>query len=89
MSPVDGEWNVHETVSSEDKQILATALEGHLVANYEPVAVASQAVNGVNYLFIAKSTPVTLNPRTDLVKIYVSVVPAGSEPELIAINSMI
>ncbi len=84
-----GGWNVHPNVSQEDKQVLDTALKGWTGAAFEPLAVATQVVNGVNYLFIAKSTTVTLEPKTGLVKIYITASPAGSEPRLVNIETII
>lgn len=84
-----GAWNIHDSVSEEDKKVLETALAGLVGCTYEPIAVATQVVNGVNYLFIAKSTTVTLQPKTGLAKVYVTAAPAGSEPRLVNIENII
>ena len=69
MSIICGGWTVQEPVSNENKEVLDTALEGLVGSSFEPIAVATQVVNGINYLFIAKSTTVTSDPKTGLVKI--------------------
>ena len=84
-----GGWTVQKSVSNEDKNVLKTALTGHVGATFEPIAVASQVVNGINYLFIAISTTVTQEPKTGLVKIYVTATPAGHEPRLVNIETII
>ena len=89
MEAYCGGWSVQVPVSDENKKVLDTALAGLVGCTFEPIAVATQVVNGINYLFIAKSTPVTLEPRTGLVKIYVTATPAGSEPRLVNIETII
>jgi len=84
-----GGWTVHGSVSEEYKKVLETALKGLVGCTYEPLVVATQVVNGVNYLFIAKSTTVTAPPKVGLAKIYVTATPAGSEPRLVNIESII
>lgn len=89
MDAYCGGWNVHETVSEENKKVLATALSGLVGVTYNPIAVATQIVNGENYLFIAKSTSTTLPPKIGLAKIYISATPAGSTPTLVNIETII
>lgn len=84
-----GGWTIQESVSEENRMILDTALTGFVGSTFEPIAVATQVVNGVNYLFIAKSTTVTLQPKTGLVKIYVTATPAGQEPRLVNIETIV
>jgi hypothetical protein len=84
-----GGWTIHDTVSDENKKVLATALNGFVGSTFEPITVATQVVNGVNYLFIAKSTTSTLPPKTGLVKIYVTATPAGHEPRLVNIETIL
>jgi len=84
-----GEWTVQKTVSEENKKVLITALTGLVGSTFKPIAVATQIVNGVNYVFIAKSTTVTLPPKTGLVKIYVTATPAGQEPRLVNIETIV
>lgn len=86
---ISGAWVVQDSVSKENKEVLETALIGFVGSSFEPIAVAVQVVNGANYIFIAKSTTVTLRPRTGLVKIYVTKTPAGSEPKLVSIETII
>lgn len=89
MEAICGGWNVHETISEEDKKVLETALAGLIGVTYDPIAVATQIVNGENYLFIAKSTASTLPPKIGLAKIYVSATPAGSTPTLVNLETII
>lgn len=84
-----GGWNVHESVSAEDKKVFDTALAGLVGCTYEPIAVATQVVNGVNYLFIAKYTRVTNPPVSGLAKVYITASPAGSEPRLVNIETLV
>jgi len=84
-----GGWTVQSPVSDENKKVLETALSGFVGSTFEPLAVATQVVNGVNYLYIAKSTTVTLQSKVGLVKIYVASSPAGAEPRLINIETLI
>ncbi|MBU3112655.1 hypothetical protein [Clostridium lacusfryxellense] len=86
---IRGGWVVQDTVSKEDKKVLDAALKGFVGSTFEPIAVAVQVVNGANYIFIAKSTTVTLQPKTGLVKIYVTVTPACSEPRLVNIETIV
>ncbi|ADL50975.1 hypothetical protein [Clostridium cellulovorans] len=89
MTTIAGGWSVHETITDEDKEVFETALQGIVGVNYTPIAVASQIVNGVNYIFIAKATPSALAAKTGLAKIYISAVPAGAEPTLINIERIV
>ncbi|MBU3100054.1 MULTISPECIES: hypothetical protein [Clostridium] len=84
-----GGWTIQEPVSKENKKVLDIALKGFVGSTFEPIVVATQIVNGVNYVFIAKSTTVTLPPKTGLVKIYVSATPAGTEPKLVNIETIV
>lgn len=84
-----GGWTVHENVTEEDRKVLETALKGFVGSTFEPLVVATQVVNGINYIFIAKSTTVTLQPKIGLVKIYVTATPAGHEPRLVNIETLV
>lgn len=84
-----GGWTIQEPVSKENKQVLDIALKGFVGSIFEPIVVATQIVNGVNYIFIAKSITVTLPTKTGLVKIYVTATPAGQEPRLVNIETII
>ncbi|APC39105.1 hypothetical protein [Clostridium estertheticum] len=86
---VCGGWTIQEPVSKENKKVLGIALKGFVGSTFEPIVVATQVVNGVNYVFIAKSTTVTLPPKTGLVKIYVSATPSGTEPKLVNIETIV
>jgi len=84
-----GGWVVQDPVSKENKKVLNTALKGFVGSTFEPIAVATRIVNGVNYIYIAKSTTVTLPPKTGLSKIYVTATPAGQEPRLVNIETIV
>ncbi|MBU3179240.1 hypothetical protein KPL47_23385 [Clostridium estertheticum] len=84
-----GGWTIQEPVSKENRKVLDIALKGFVGSTFEPIVVATQVVNGINYVFIAKSTTVTLPPKTGLVKIYVSATPAGTEPKLVNIETIV
>ena len=84
-----GGWIVQKSVSAENKKVLSTALTEFAGCTFKPIAVATQFVNGVNYVFIARSTTVTLPPKTGLVKIYVTATPAGQEPRLVNIETIV
>lgn len=86
---LEGGWIVQSPVSDENKAILDQALNGILGSTFEPISVATQVVNGVNYVFIAKSTPIVPNPVIKLVKIFVSSKPAGSPPKLDKIEDIV
>jgi len=84
-----GGWTIQKPVSKENEKVLDTALTGFVGSTFKPIVVATQVVNGVNYVFIAKSTTVTLPPKTGLVKIYVTATPAGQEPRLVNIETIV
>lgn len=86
---VVGGWTIQEPVSAENKAVLETALNGLVGCKYEPLVVAFQVVNGMKYIFIAKSTLVTPDPKIGLAKIYVTAIPAGQEPTLINIEPIV
>lgn len=65
---VPGGWYVHESVSEEDRKIFEDALN-LLGVDYEPLIAATQVVNGIKYLFIAKYKTVTLEPVIGIAKV--------------------
>ena len=86
---ISGGWTIQEPVSEENKEVLDIALKGFVGSTFEPLIVATQVVNGVNYVFIAKSTTVTFPAKTGLVKMYVTATPAGQKPILINIETIV
>lgn len=84
-----GCWSVQTPVSEENKKVLETALADFVGSDFEPLAVGTKVVNGIDYIFVAKSTPVVLNPKSGLVKIYVTATPAGEAPRLVNIETII
>ncbi len=59
-------------ISPEEKDVFKKAMGQILGVNYEPLAVASQVVSGVNYKFFSNATPVYPDAATKpvMVKIY-------------------
>jgi len=84
-----GGWTVHDPVGPAEKAVFEKVLHGHVGVSYKPVAVATQIINGENYIFIAISTATTHPPKVGLAKIYITVSPAGSEPRLIHIENIV
>ncbi|MEF9934366.1 MAG: hypothetical protein RSA01_03980 [Clostridium sp.] len=84
-----GGWSPQLPVTSEDIEVFNLALEGFVGSSFIPLTVSKQVVNGINYCFIAKSTPVTLNPTEKLVKVYISAVPADAKPHLTEIKDLV
>ncbi len=72
MSTTAGGYNVHPQIGEQEKAVFEYAMKDHVGMDFKPVAVATQVVNGINYLFICTGAPVVLNPETKLyaVKIY-------------------
>lgn len=47
-----GGYEVHPEIGEKERVIFESAMKGHVGVDFKPVAVASQVVNGVNYIFI-------------------------------------
>ena len=72
-----GAWTAYSTeISAEQKALLAKAVG--IGVSYDPIAVATQVVAGVNYRFLCNAKVVSPNAPTEckLVQFYV---PIGSE----------
>lgn len=67
-----GSYSVHPMVGQKEMAIFMEAMKGNMGMELKPVAVASQLVNGVNYIYICTGAPVVAHPVTKLyaVKIY-------------------
>lgn len=67
-----GGYSVHSEVGEKELAIFNKAMENHLGVDFKPVAVASQVVDGTNYLFICVGSPVVAQPTAALyaIKIY-------------------
>lgn len=72
MSSLDGGYCVHPQLGEKEMAVFEYAMKDHVGMDFKPVAVATQVVNGINYIFICTGSPVVLNPETKLyaVKIY-------------------
>lgn len=61
-----GGWTTFETtITVDEKKAFDEATNGLVGVGYEPVAVATQVVSGMNYRFFCNSTTVTAHPSTD------------------------
>jgi hypothetical protein len=69
---IPGGFAVHKEVGEDEMALFNVAMKHHYGINLKPVAVASQIVNGYNYIYICVGTPVVANPVSALyaVKIY-------------------
>lgn len=67
-----GGYSVHPELGEKELAIFREALKLHVGVDFKPLAVASQVVNGVNYIFICTGRPVVPNSETKLyaIKIY-------------------
>lgn len=72
MSDLASGYQVHPEIGEQEKAVFEYAMKDRVGMHFEPVAVASQLVNGINYIFICTGNPVVLNPETELyaVQIY-------------------
>lgn len=86
---LDGGWKVEFPVSEKNKKVFETAIEGHVGVDYEPIAAATQVINGVNYIFIAKATNATVNEKVGMAKIRIEETPDGTKPRLVDIKQLI
>lgn len=68
-----GGWSPFQThITSEDMSAFNKAMDGLVGAKYEPIAVSTQVVNGMNYKFICNATIVVpgATPEGAMVEIY-------------------
>jgi hypothetical protein len=67
-----GSYELHKEVGEEELALFNTAMKNYCGVSLKPVAVASQLVNGYNYIYICVGTPVVAHPSPALyaVKIY-------------------
>jgi hypothetical protein len=77
-----GGYELHREIGAEEEQIFKTAIKGLVGVDYKPVAVASQIVNGTNYVFICIGTPVVANPVPALYAVEIYVQRATSDIEV-------
>ncbi len=89
LTGMPGGWHIETPVSAEHKKVFEEALQNHLGVKYDPIIVATQVINGTNYIFVAKATPVVKNPSEGLAKIHIQVSPAGSPPKLMDISPIV
>jgi len=61
-----GGYQVHPQVEEQEKAVFEYAMKDHVGMSFKPVAVATQVVNGINYIFICTGAPVVLHPETKL-----------------------
>lgn len=61
-----GGYELHPQVGEQELAVFNYAMKGYVGMHFEPVAVASQVVNGTNYIFVCTGKPVVLHPETKL-----------------------
>ena len=66
-----GGWSDQHDLSPEEVVVFRKAMEGLCGVMYEPLSVATQIVEGVNYRYICKSTTVTNPPRESHAMVYI------------------
>ncbi|OLS58893.1 hypothetical protein PSEMO_62540 [Pseudomonas putida] len=82
-----GGWTPLHTPTAQEKEIFAEATSRLIGAEYQPLQVRSQQVNGVNYQYAADQTiPGQNGHRHVAVEIYV---PIGGEPTITAIKPLL
>ena len=85
-----GGYEVHPEIGEKERVIFESAMKGHVGVDFKPVAVASQGVNGGNYIFICTGTLVVLHPQTKLyaVKIFTKFENGASTLEIQGIDEI-
>lgn len=86
-----GGYVLHPQVGEEETAIFKYAMKDHLGMRFNPIAVASQATEDANYIFICSGTPVVLHPETKLyaVKICTHLAPCiAPEMKIESINEI-
>ena len=61
-----GQYVLHDEVGEQEKAIFDYAMRNNVGVDFRPLAVASQVVDGVQYLFICTGKEVALNAKTQL-----------------------
>ncbi len=74
-----GGYEVHPEVGAGELAVFEAAMKGFVGVDYKPVAVATQVVRGVNYIFVCTGKPVVPHPETKLYSVEVHVEPAGTK----------
>lgn len=69
---ISGGYTMHPTIGKEEQAIFDAALRHHVGVDYKPLAVASQVVDGINYIYICTGKIVVPHAETKLyaIKIY-------------------
>jgi len=82
-----GGWTPLHALSPQEEQIFAAATERLIGAEYQPLEVRSQVVNGTNYQYVAnQSIPGFSAIRRVLVEIYA---PISGEPIITGIKPLL
>lgn len=68
-----GGWSDYRMLTPDEFNIFNRALNGFTGTDYQPIAVATQQINGLNYSFFCNATPITTQPLHEaaMVDIYV------------------
>lgn len=70
---MSGNYRLHSEVGEKEREIFQEAMAHHLGVDYKPIAVASQVVNGINYIYICTGRVVVpdAEPKLYAIKIYI------------------
>ena len=66
-----GEWAKFRQITDEEQELLNKALNGLVGVVYEPFAVSTQIVSGMNYKFLCNATTITNPPRDFLAEVII------------------
>ena len=82
---VVGEWTAFAKPTAVELEVFNEATKGFVGVKYTPEKVSSQVVEGMNYRFICKAVPATLDPLAfqAMVQIYAAI---GKTPVITHIN---
>lgn len=80
------ELEIKKQVTTEDKQILNTALDGIDGWNFKPIAVVTNGIE--DYYFICKVKTIIENLQMKMAKIYIKI-QENNKPRLLSIEEII
>lgn len=85
---IPGGWTIHDSITAEDMSVFDAAMKGIVGVDYEPIAVATQVVNGTNYCFICKTKVVVPVATAGMAKVIIYK-PLQGDPIIISIEKII
>ena len=80
------ELEIRKQVTTKDKQILSTALDGINGWNFNPIAVVTNGIE--DYYFICKVKTIIENLQMKMVKIYIKI-QGNKKPRLLSIEEIV